>query len=135
MADSDLNPDHDLFGPPAVSTVVECLHCGEQYDSYRIEWQVETDAAGVKHGKWCCPIPGCGGAGFGFEILPIDPNYRDEHGGWGSGEVNDDSEYDIEPADTFEFGDALEFEPVDRNRISPSTLPLCDDQRDEEFTF
>jgi hypothetical protein len=58
------------------------------YDSYRIEWRVEQDADGRLHGFWCCPVSGCGGRGFGFDILPLDPNYQDERGGW----VADESE-------------------------------------------
>jgi hypothetical protein len=80
MAHDALNPDNDPFGPPAISTVVHCIHCGEEYDSYRIEWRVERDADGQEHGFWCCPMPGCGGMGFGFDIFPVDPEYRDENG-------------------------------------------------------
>ncbi len=80
MAHDALNPDNDPFGPPAISTVVHCIHCGEEYDSYRIEWRVERDADGQVHGFWCCPMPGCGGMGFGFDIFPVDPEYRDENG-------------------------------------------------------
>lgn len=76
-----LEPDGDPFGPPAISAMVGCLHCGQEYDSYRIEWRI-LDTANGPHGFWCCPIPGCDGRGFGFDILPTDPDYRDEHGGW-----------------------------------------------------
>ena len=82
--------DADPFGPPAIPTLVACLHCGQEYDSYRIEWRVKRDAAGQPHGFWCCPIPGCSGVGFGCDILPVDPTYRDEHGGW----ICDDEERD-----------------------------------------
>ncbi len=72
----------DPFAPPAVSTEVCCIHCGETYDSWQIEWRIEKTPRGDEHGFWCCPIPGCDGKGFGFDILPTDPNYRDENGGW-----------------------------------------------------
>jgi hypothetical protein len=89
MASYDpLDPAGDPFGPPAVPTMVGCIHCGQEYDSYRIEWRIEPDADGRPHGWWCCPIPGCDGKGFGFDILPVDPNYQDERGGW----VHDDEE-------------------------------------------
>jgi hypothetical protein len=128
MADNDSNPNHDPFGPPAVSTVVQCLHCGEQYDSYRIEWRVETGADGKQHGFWCCPIPGCDGIGFGFDILPIDPNYRDENGGWCGGDDEDDDEFDGED---FEFGDTLEFDSIDHERISPTSGPRAEPLDDD----
>lgn len=80
----------DPFRPPEIPTMVGCLHCGEQYDSYLIEWREMRDTDGHAHGFWCCPTPGCDGAGFGFDILPTDPFYRDEHGGW----VHDDDDAD-----------------------------------------
>jgi hypothetical protein len=80
MTHDALNPDNDPFGPPAISTIVHCIHCGEEYDSYRIEWRVEHDADGGVHGFWCCPMPDCDGKGFGFDIFPVDPEYRDENG-------------------------------------------------------
>ena len=97
MAHDALNPDNDPFHPPAIPTVVHCIHCGEEYDSYRIEWRVERDADGQEHGFWCCPMPGCGGMGFGFDIFPVDPEYRDENGElmWCSDEDElDEDEFD-----------------------------------------
>jgi hypothetical protein len=110
MAHDSLNPENDPFGPPAVSTVVHCIHCGEEYDSYKIQWRIERDSDGTQHGFWCCPIAGCDGKGFGFDIFPVDPDYRDENGElmW-SGDEEDDDEDD----DDFDFGDALEFTDVE----------------------
>lgn len=82
----------DPFAPPAVSTEVCCIHCGEVYDSWQIEWRVMKNSHGVEQGFWCCPIAGCDGIGFGFDILPTDPNYEDEHGGW----VHDDDEDELD---------------------------------------
>lgn len=75
-----LDPDSDCFKPPAIPTEVHCLHCGREYESYLIEWRVETTVDGSKHGFWCCPTPGCGGRGFGFDILPTDPRYVGDDG-------------------------------------------------------
>jgi hypothetical protein len=110
MDHDSLNPANDPFGPPTISTVVHCIHCGEEYDSYKIEWRIECDADGTQHGFWCCPMPGCDGKGFGFDIFPVDPDYRDENGElmW-SGDEEDDDEDD----DDFDFGDALEFKEVE----------------------
>ena len=60
--------------------MVSCLHCGEEFDSYLIEWREEAGDNGSAMGFWCCPTPGCDGKGFGFDIFPIDPDYRDENG-------------------------------------------------------
>ena len=92
MTDNPLDSAGDPFGPPGVSVEVECLHCGQRYDSYLIEWRIITDVDGNQHGFWCCPTPDCGGMGFGFDIFPTDPNYQDEHGGW----MHCDDDYDEE---------------------------------------
>jgi hypothetical protein len=110
MDHDSLNPANDPFGPPAISTVVHCIHCGEEYDSYKIEWRIERDDDGTQHGFWCCPMPGCDGKGFGFDIFPVDPDYRDENGElmWSGDDEDDDDD-----EDDFDFGDALEFTDVE----------------------
>ena len=78
-------PERDPFGPPKVNCVVVCLHCREQYDSYRIRWMEFESDSGAKQGFWCCPTPGCDGKGFLFDIHPIDPNWEGDGemtGGW-----------------------------------------------------
>ena len=89
------DPQADPFRPPKLSTIVHCIHCGEEYDSYRIEWRVELCDDGRNHGFWCCPIEGCDGRGFGFDIFPVDPEYRDEHGNkmWSDDEDEDEEDY------------------------------------------
>lgn len=122
MTDDALNPENDPFGPPVISTVVHCIHCGEEYDSYRIEWRVEHDANGCVHGFWCCPMPDCDGKGFGFDIFPVDPEYRDENGElmWCSDDEDEEDEFEDDL-----FGDDLigdvEFATIDD-----------DDEEDEE---
>lgn len=80
MSYDPLDPETDPFRPPTISTLVACLHCGQEYESYRIEWRLHRDDEGREHGFWCCPIPGCDGLGFGCDIFPVDPHYRDEEG-------------------------------------------------------
>lgn len=97
------DPKGDPFHPPSISTLVGCLHCGEEYDSYRIEWRVFTDPDGSKHGFWCCPIDGCDGKGFGFDIHPVDADYVDpdgrDMGHWVDDPPPDpDTDYDKPPA-------------------------------------
>lgn len=104
MTHDPFDPEADCFKPPAAPVEVECLHCGMRYTSDLIEWRVETAPDGDLHGFWCCPTPGCGGCGFGFDILPTDPNYRDEHGGWVS--FDDDEDWD-EIANAETGGDLL----------------------------
>jgi hypothetical protein len=92
MPNDDPNqPIEDGMHPPAIPTEVFCLHCNQVYESYLIEWRVHTNDRGERRGFWCCPIPGCGGTGFGFDIFPTDPDYQDERGiGWNSGEDDED---------------------------------------------
>lgn len=73
------NPQDDSFRPPTIPVEVHCLHCDREYESYLIHW-VEEERDGRKMGFWCCPTPGCDGKGFGFDIFPTDPEYRDEEG-------------------------------------------------------
>lgn len=91
------DPEGDPFHPPSIPTLVECLHCGEEYESFLIEWRIEPDGEGGQHGFWCCPTDGCDGKGFGFDLLPIDPEWTDPDGremGW-----SDDGDEDEESAD------------------------------------
>jgi len=99
MTYDPLDPYNDPFRPPEIPTEVSCLHCGKEYDSSLIEWRMETDADGKTRGFWCCPMPGCSGIGFGFDILPTDPTYRDERGGWVCDEDDEEGEYDEEDFD------------------------------------
>jgi len=95
-----LDPEGDPFKPPAISIEVGCLHCQEVYDSYLIEWRVKTGSDGKQHGFWCCPTPGCDGAGFGFDILPTDMTYQDEHGGWIQDDGGEAFDEDFEDEDS-----------------------------------
>lgn len=80
-------PEDDCFRPPKKNCLVICLHCQEQYDSYKITWVEGASVDGRKGGFWRCPTPGCNGAGFTFDIFPVDPNWEDDEergfvGGW-----------------------------------------------------
>ena len=96
MSRDPLSPEGDPFGPPAIPTLVGCIHCGEEYDSYRIEWRIEKSHDGTDRGFWCCPIEGCDGRGFGFDIYPVDPDYVGEDGE--KFFTNDDDDEDEEMA-------------------------------------
>ncbi|MEX2170507.1 MAG: hypothetical protein WD851_14425 [Pirellulales bacterium] len=91
--DDHLDPSGDPFYPPAISTLVHCIHCGQEYDSYRIEWRESVNSEGKRQGFWCCPMPGCDGLGFGFDIFPVDSEFEDERGRMG---FFDDDEEDFD---------------------------------------
>lgn len=113
------DPETDPFRPPAIPTEVGCLHCGQEYESYLIEWRVEADADGKEEGFWCCPTPGCDGKGFGFDILPTDPTHQDERGGWVH--TNDEEDDD-------DFGEEYEESESDDDVYDgPPERPLPDD--------
>jgi hypothetical protein len=107
-----LDADADPFKPPAIPTEVGCLHCHQVYESYLIEWRVEVDDDGP-HGFWCCPTPDCDGRGFGFDILPTDPEYQDENGGWVWFD-DEDAEDGEDEAELGPDGFAPPAEPADR---------------------
>ena len=76
----DLPPEalNDPMRPPSTSVEVHCIHCGNEYESYLIAWREYAGKDGEIHGFWCCPMPGCDGAGFCFDIFPTDPDYVSE---------------------------------------------------------
>jgi hypothetical protein len=125
MVYDPLDPQADPFHPPAVPTEVRCLHCGKEYDSYLIEWRVETGPDGKQQGFWCCPTPGCSGCGFGFDILPTDPHYQDERGGWvwDDEEEGEEDEFEEDEFDEDEFGeDGFEEEEFDEESLEEDDL-------------
>jgi len=104
----------DPFHPPSVPTLVQCLHCGEEYDSFLIEYRplkptdgaMSTDPAGM----WHCPTEGCDGVGFGFDIWPVDEDYLDPDGRGVTGIFDDEDldEEEEEEEEEEEHLDALE---------------------------
>ncbi len=103
-----LDPQADCFRPPAIPTAVGCLHCGEVYESYQIEWRVSQDADGKPHGFWCCPTEGCGGCGFGFDIFAVDPEYQYENGGWVWFDDEEGDDDDLDDAEVSEIDNAAD---------------------------
>lgn len=89
--DNHLPPEalDDPFGPPKENKPVTCLHCGEVYDSYRIEWREFPDGEG-KQGFWCCPIEDCDGRGYGIDIYPVDGQIEGDDGEIVGGWFDDD---------------------------------------------
>jgi hypothetical protein len=73
------------------------LHCHREYESDLIERRLEPD--GSRKPRWCCPTDGCGGRGFGFDILPCDPTWRSEDGlsGWFDDGYDEDDREDPTP--------------------------------------
>jgi len=101
------DPRGDPFAPPSIVTLVHCLHCDEEYESYLIEWRIEEGHEGKPHGFWCCPILGCDGKGFGFDILPVDAAWTDPDGrdmGWIYDDDEDDDEDEDEDGQDLDFG-------------------------------
>ena len=119
----DVPPEawEDHFHPPSISTIVSCLHCQEVYDSYKMVWEtrpVDDETPGDLPGFWRCPVEGCDGAGFGFDIFPIDPDYIDPDGReMGQWVEFDDDEYDEEDYD------ADNYEEFDDCDDLPQSLP------------
>jgi hypothetical protein len=123
---SELPPEalRDCFRPPDVPVEVHCIHCGREYDSYLIWWDEEI-VDGERSGFWRCPTPGCGGAGFGFDIWPTDPDYVDPR----TGEKmcfffdEDDDEACDEDEGGFEIDPQDEFSPSDDAGWDDESVP------------
>ena len=86
-----LPPDalSDPFKPPDEEVEVECIHCGKTYSSDEIAWRNDPTAPGGK-GFWCCPMPGCDGIGFNFDIHPLESLLEDD---------DEDDEFDEDECD------------------------------------
>ena len=104
---------NDPFSPPAVPCEVQCIHCGETYDSWQIVWR-ETPDEGALRGTWCCPTNGCDGVGFGFDIFPTDPTWADENGDQFIVHFDDDD------------GEAEDEEEEDEDTLAPSNVDEFD---------
>ena len=91
----------DCFRPPEEPCQVQCLHCGQQYSSSDIVWRGDDDG-----GHWCCPIEDCDGAGFQFDIHPVDSTL------WAGSDDDEYDEYDDAHSLGFDedFTDAFEDE-------------------------
>lgn len=128
---ADLDPYADPFHPPTVPTLVHCLHCDEEYDSYLIEWRV-AHVHGETCGFWCCPTPGCDGKGFGFDIFPVDPDYLDENGEPMGFE--EDSGAELEPGPDDE-GDWLDQAILEAWELADEDAGAAEDDRTIEDGF
>jgi hypothetical protein len=68
------------FPPPDEPIMVYCLHCGREYKSSEM---VPPDGARtpiMMAGFWWCGTPGCNAGGFGLDIFPTDPEWKDPKG-------------------------------------------------------
>jgi len=116
----------DPFRPPDIPTEVCCMHCGEEYESYLIQWTaVHGDDA--DDGFWCCPTPGCAGVGFCFDIWPTDPEWRDEHGQKVMFFDDDEGEGDDEDSDFLCDSDSATNPPAEGNGNDPPPDTLTDE--------
>ena len=91
----------DCFRPPTEPVMVRCLHCDHEYTSDLIYWD---DTEGPGKGFWRCPIEDCGGAGFQFDIHPLDSSL------W-----CDDDEGGIDECDEFDGRDGCDEELDDED--------------------
>ena len=124
-------PEDDPMGPPKVPCEVECIHCGNVYLSSEIRWQ--PDPKGPGGGWWVCPIEGCDGAGFCFDIFPTNPDVGRGFGveSWDFEEDDDDeADYDddvFEVAEPWKNGTAGDDDGDDEHDGPPYNL--FDDER------
>lgn len=89
---SNTPPEDDPMGPPKEPCEVCCIHCGNTYMSSEIRWQPDVD--GPDGGWWVCPIDGCDGAGFCFDIYPTDPEVARSHGVMMFSDDDEDDEFE-----------------------------------------
>lgn len=88
----------DAMAPPEEPCQCSCLHCERVFMSDQMWFQrVIGDPSGFK-GYWMCPTPNCGGAGFAFDVFPIDPNHP-ANADWHYSDDDDEDEVGGDDAD------------------------------------
>src|SRR3954470_6282403 len=97
----DEPPEHDdAMAPPKEPCECWCMHCRRTFMSNQMWFQrVINDPAGFA-GFWMCPTANCDGAGFTFDIFPIDPNHPANQG-WTLFD-DDDEDHEDDPDELFE---------------------------------
>jgi hypothetical protein len=105
-------PRDDCFGPPDAPVECFCLHCGHIYMS---DLLLAIDVDGTTH--YACPVKGCGGMGYKFDIFPVNDD-DDPDGGW----VEFDDETDIDEDE--EDADLAETESFDQPFDAEGEIPF-----------
>jgi len=63
----------DSLGPPEQSVLCKCWHCGEQYQSSKMFYGHKEGIVTLNNTPlWWCPTEDCDGAGFRFDIHPVE---------------------------------------------------------------
>jgi hypothetical protein len=130
----DKSPDDpaesDSFGPPKEPCLCSCLHCGREFMSDGI-WYEKHVKNGVEiMGFWRCPTPNCGGAGFTFDIFPIDPDHP-ANDGWHYSD-GDEQEWAEEEEDDSDSEPKSESKPYDPAEPEYAALDAHDDNIEGE---
>jgi hypothetical protein len=66
--------------PPDEPIMVFCLHCGKEYMSSEMVPPSGKRTPVMMEGMWWCGTPGCNAGGFGLDIFPVDPEWKDPKG-------------------------------------------------------
>ncbi|MBV8780232.1 MAG: hypothetical protein JO353_02435 [Phycisphaerae bacterium] len=123
----------DCFGPPAEPCLCFCLHCQREVMSDQMWFQPALKKNGKVDGFWMCPTPNCGGAGFGFDIFPVDPDHPANEG-WHStdddGEWEEDAEGEGEENET---GGVDSYDPAEPEYAELDEMEEDDDIEGEEW--
>lgn len=99
QGEGDPKEKRDPFGPPEEPCQCFCLHCRRTFMSDQIWFQKVRGARDGFEGFWMCPTPNCSGAGFTFDIFPVDPNHPANEGWYSDDEEFCDDEDDAEDAE------------------------------------
>lgn len=125
----DPKEKRDPFGPPEQPCQCFCLHCRRTFMSDQIWFQKVRGARDGFEGFWMCPTPNCSGAGFTFDIFPVDPNHPANEG-WYSDDEEFCDEEDADDAD-WDASDELESEYDPGESKYKELDELCGDEDDD----
>jgi hypothetical protein len=74
------------FPPPDDPIMVYCMHCGKEYMSSEMippsggKQRRAARTPEMMEGIWWCATPGCNAGGFGLDVFPVDPEWKDPKG-------------------------------------------------------
>ncbi len=68
------------FPPPDEPIMVFCMHCGKEYMSSEMVPPDGTRSPIMMDRMWWCGTPGCSAGGFGLDVFPVDPEWKDPKG-------------------------------------------------------
>jgi hypothetical protein len=117
---NDARRQNDQFAPPMVACECFCLHCRRTFMSDAIWFQKIKGGRDAFDGFWMCPTSNCGGAGFTFDIFPVDPEHPANAGWFHTSDDAEELSWENDDDDDAESAEFVEDEPAGEAEYDPA---------------